>query len=467
MHWLLLATLMVGARPHHAPKRTKPVPKVAATPEAQAQNFFLAGVKAESMSDAEFSSFVRSINSEHLDQWSSRRIYALGQFNQAVLAYPGHWPAHKHLGFLYRDSGGTTQHERLTVLHLATYLALKPDDPDGPRAKKVIDDALRHLVGVFASEPLLARGHMYGILMNKVVNEETINSFHGLLVGMRQFSRREVFGGFAAAALIKPGVFTDDPDLKLPDNLGAEGLWQLSVDAAPLAEPGLDSARDLAAELLRSTNYVPFYVTLMASMHSLMDYLDSKGIPYDPRPLQMLIGESVLQMRICLCNSTGDLKHLKEEYAKYTQLGGVSAQDLWSTRDTTKPLPEFLIPGGVMPEPEKDRDAYDTLRNLLPCPWGAGYIWDAGDPKVYPSETPLALLDISMDQAYRAWNEWSVMVLDATAKKLGVDVNDVLTTDYAKLGTGEITPWSYGPLPVMKRVAQQADDPRWLVAAAN
>lgn len=465
MHWLLLATMLVGARPHHAPRKAKPAP-APVSPIAVADARFREGLQAEEMSDDAFTLFNRTINATNLDTWRTRRAYAMGKYHDAIVAWPVHWQSHKHLGFLLRDAGGTIEHSKLSLLHLATYLTLKPDDADGRRAKKVMDDALRQVNDYCRSEPQSARGHMWSILANPD-NADAIAAFQGLLVSMRQFNRREVFGGFAAAALIKPGMFSEDLTLRLPDHLGAEGLWFQSVDAAGLGEGDI-TTRELAYETLRAANFVPMYLLVMAHMHNLMDYLDTKGIPYDPRLPQMLIGESVLRLRSCLCNGFGDVRSLKAEYAKYTQLGGVSAHDLFATRDSTKPVPDYLIPGGTMPEPEKDRDAYDTLRNLFPFPWPHGFIWDSGDPKTYPSETQVALMDVVMDQAYRTWTEWSVQYLDATARRLGVHVNDVLTGDYSKLGTGEISAWSDGPLPTIKRVAEQAGEQQnWLVAAAR
>jgi hypothetical protein len=279
-----------------------------------------------------------------------------------------------------------------------------------------------------------------------------MGQFLGFVAALQQHTPRDPFNGFTAAALMKPGVFTEAENLKLAEHQFVEGLWSMSVDTAGV--PNEAKMHEMENGVLRSAMFVPSYLSLVAQAHEFMAYLDKQKIAYDPRPMQMLIGEAVTQMRTTFLGG-GGIGRVKDDTKKLGTVGGVTSNDLWATRDYTKPLPDYFAPAGTMPEPEKDKNQFNSLREILAMNVPGGYHFDTGEPKVWPSESRIAAADIAAAEAKKAWRLWSAVYLKRIANMLGLgDAEDVFVTDFQKVGTGEISPWVNGPLPVIRRAAE-------------
>jgi hypothetical protein len=202
-------------------------------------------------------------------------------------------------------------------------------------------------------------------------------------------------------------------------------------------------------------------------MYEFMHDLDRRGRPYDPRLPQMLIGDSIAQMRLAFMGGPPRVDRVKEEAVRLTQLGGASAHDLWSSRDYTKPLPDYFLPAGTMMEPDKDTEAWKVMTSLIIFPMQGTYIPDLDTEAPYwPFETRMAAADIAGYEGYKAWLQFRNVYLLRIAHIMGLNrAEDVLEATYRKIGTGELSTWVDGALPPATRVGAETGNQGWLMAA--
>ncbi len=499
-----------------APCAAKPQPKAKAAPkltaaQQQAKDYELAevyykrGQEAEKMGDAQFVSWVKTIDSARLDMWRNRRVFAIEMYKQATRLNPAHWRAHKRLAWAFNEAGGAVPNDELCMLHMISYMALCPEDPQYPLGKDILDRKVEHFLD---KQSRMARGAADRIYDNLIATAEKGQWVHmpevqGLLTMLAQFSRREVMGGLTTLALLKPGIYTEAVSMGFPEHSAVEGFYHQAVDVAGnlshyyrIYEYGpFDHDRDrydvrgrMELATLQAGSFVEAYCSLIGQMTEFMNYLDKRRVNYDPRLPQMLIGESMAQLRLCFLRGPFGVDRIKEEAARYTQLGGVSTHDLWSSRDYTKELPDVWLDSGTLPEPDKDEKEYKAICALVPVPIPGGYINEQPEPaaggaggpgasggagagaqqvqRKYPSESHIVAFDIASSEARKCWEIWRGIHLGRAAALLGYGrPDDLLTADFNKVGSGELATWQKGPLAPASRVAEEPRGERsWLMA---
>jgi hypothetical protein len=486
---------------------------------ALAEQFFQRGRFYEQMSDEQFAAWVRGgngaaagLDTKHLDQWRGQELLAMEEYQNGVRLNPGDWRLHKRLGLLFHRNGGVLAHHEKALLHLVAYLALKPNDPPATLAmvKDFVDQDLAEFEDIhyrtiqqslFSGMAVIviddhgggyktSGTSIWGMLQFRDESGDPVvmTEFLGLLAGLQKFKYREAEGGFSMASLIKPGIFTDANTLQLNYHDWVDGIWGQSPDSAYIAdEAPTDFAtaarRALEQEVLSSAEFVPAYLSIIGQTHSFIDYLNQRKLTYDARPLQMLLGEATAQLRIGLLRADlqrgdsaeldrskveGAFDRVKAEAARFTQLGGVSVQDLFGVRDPSKSAPDFFVAAGQMPEPDKDKAEYEALRGLMYFGAPAMFAADTHEKSSasWPSESWLTAYDLATFECYKAWMNWSSVLLDRTARLIGMGrPADLLVADYVKVGTGELSTWVRGPLPAPQRVSSLSGDRRWLVAS--
>jgi hypothetical protein len=492
--WMMLGLVVLVASPlwakRTAAKQTEPTDARTSAQDYQlADQFFRSGLQFETMSDEEFAAWVRTssgaganMNVGYLDSWRDRRLHAIECYTNSIQLNPADWRPHKRLGLLYNNLGGTISVDERSMLELVAYIALKPTDlqPDGTDmagvAKDIIDRQLRQYEDLQSTQALASVLLVHALLIDR--DHGLMAKFQGLVAALQQFTAREVFGGFTSAALLKPGVFTQADSLRVAEHQCIEGVWEAMPDTAntlPVGEtkdlPDEQKAvRGLQYAVLASADFVPSYLSILGQTQAFSYYLDLRHVSYDPRPLQMLTGEAAKQLRLGFLRlpAGAGAGRVRDEAARYSALGGVSPLDLWSDRDFTKPLPDWFMNAGQMPEPEKDKGEFEALRSMMALGVPGGYIVDKDDPKVWPSESGIAAADMGSFEAYKGWLMWRNIHLQWVADLLGYrSAADLLLADYSKVGAGELSTWAYGRLAPPRKMADLTGDRRWVMAQSN
>ncbi|MBI5830786.1 MAG: hypothetical protein HZB16_00560 [Armatimonadetes bacterium] len=488
---------------------SKPTKLTAAQQQARdyalAEQYFKRGLAAEEKGDVEFRTWVNTIDSSKLDMWRNRRNVAIENYRGALRLNPAHWGAHKRLAWAFNEAGGTVAQDELCMLHMISYMALKPDDPQYPLGKDILDRKVQHFLQAQSDLSQAAANRIYAALIATAEKGQWVHmpEVQGLLTMLAQFSRREVMGGLTTLALLKPGIYTEAVPMGFPEHQSVEGFYHQAVDVVGnlshyyrIYEWGpfqhdldrYDVRGHMELATLLAGSFVECYCSLIGQMTEFMNYLDKRHINYDPRLPQMLVGESMAQLRLCFMRGSFGVDRIKEEAARYTQLGGVSTHDLWSSRDYTKELPDVWLDSGTMPEPEKDEKEFKLISGLVPIPVVGNYVNEQPDPaaaggggggasggggaaaqqvqRKYPSESHIVSFDIASSEARKCWQIWRNIHLGRASMLLGYGrPDDLLTANFNKVGSGELATWQMGPLAPASRVAEEPQGDRgWLVA---
>lgn len=456
---------------------------------AQAEAYFQRGWQAERMSDAAFARWVRTIKVGNLDEHVDRSIFALDQYSNAVRLNPAHWRAQRQLGGLYHALGGSQAHSQLAICHLVAYMALRPEDSGVPAAKERVDTLLQRLHRRID----YSRAADEADAIDALRDGATLEAFRGFVGAFQDMAGRRL-GRLTPVSAATPGSFAETQDLGIAFHEAMAGIWKSRLDTAGEA---LSGDRELLENAVsRSAAYVSNYLYFIGAMHRLMQYLDARGVAYDPRLPNALIGESITQMRLLLTRrgafkvdadtrrrTSGSSRFtlhimwiqydepdpdiVTDEYTRLAELGTLTADDLWGTRDYSRPLPEQYTEAGAIEQPGRDRQAYESVAaaSSLELPgyrrrpeedWG---IWN---------EARLAGADVVAFEAYKEWVKWRNVHLWGCAAAYGLTTPDELyLRDYARVGSGEISRWEAGPMGRVDLLSAAPGERDWLYAEAR
>ncbi len=457
---------------------------------ALAESYYQRGATAEAQSDNEFRVWVRTIDSTRLDYWVNRANFCVEMYRNAIRLNPAHAKAHERLAYMFHETRGTQANNELSIMHFVSFLALEPNYGRYPQAKGMLDELLRTYIDSTMFVSNWANGFIYGALTDENSPYAAMSEFQGILARMAQQQRRDVLGGISTLALLKPGVYTEAEAMGLPDHRAIEGFRnQLPDIAGGLTDP--DRAEFERAVLL-SAAYVEHYLMMIGQMTEWMKYLDRYDVSYDPRLPRMLVGEAVVQLRRhFLRNSSGDsvatLGRLRTEVAGLDAVGGITARDLWSVFDLTKPVPDQWLASETMEEADKDQAEYDALRALIAVPMPDEYDPETPEPaaggmggamgapmggpmmgsggsggmmgpggmgggmgqttRFYPSESHLVTYDLASSEAYKAYLLWRTAHLVRATRALGFTrIDDFFVDRVDRVASGEFSVWQPGAL---------------------
>lgn len=454
----------------------------------RAEEHFQRGLQAERLSDAAFSTWVQTIRVSPLDVHVDRGVFAMEQFANAARLNPAHWRAQRHLGFAYARQGGTQAHGQLAIVHLVAYMALRPEDSLVTAAKERVDGLLEQ----FSRRQDWNRAVDEADAVDALRDPATLEAFRGFVAAALEMSSRRL-GRLTPVSAASVGSFGEIQDKGVAYHEAMTGIWRSRLDTAGDALAG--SQKTLEDTVTRSASYVSNYLYFVGAMHRFTQYLDKRGVAYDPRLPNALIGESVAQLRQLYTRRGGfrietnrtestvgnaryrlhsiyyayiepDPELIPDEYSRFAELGNLTAADLWTTRDYSRPLPEEYVEAGAVEQPGRDRQAYETVAaaTSLAIPryqdrpeedWGT---WN---------EARLAAIDTVAFEAEKEWLKWRNVHLWGCARAYGLETADELyLRDYERLGSGEITRWMDVPIGRADLISE-ADDRAWLVAEAR
>lgn len=483
MRWCLLLAMIATSAFGQSTGRQK-------VDEALAQVYYLRGQQAESLSDSAYRRWVRNVDVNAFDNATDRIIFALDQFQNAVRLDPSHWRAHQHLGLLEAKAGGSFAHDVLALLHLTCYMALAPDDPGTVEAKQIADARLNEVRRVCEQSKLSGEDHLpvedaVSLAVQAAVNdfyrstrrvEETFDTAERLAVYARSFpdsyAQEIKFNAELAdrirsrneGATMGGEMMGSGGEMMVSDSGGAgaegggEGGGSTSVAATDAAEG------PVVREISLITRFVPTYLGIMGSMHLFMNELDRRQKAYDPRLPESLIGESVVQLRrLFTRGAEGNLNAVRQKYGQIAQAGQVKADDFWSQRDPAVSSAIQLAADGERPKDEVDREFYEKAIGLMAVRY-PGYRADKEDTEDFAHDIDAA--NVATGEAQKHWRDWRNVHLGVLPEVLGLRTADeVFVGDWARLGSGEITPWPMGSYIPQTRTADAGDDAGWLVAA--
>lgn len=460
---------------------------------ARAETFYQRGRHAEQISDAEYARWIQTINVGHFDTHADRAAFAIDQYMNAVRLDPAHWRAHRQLGLLLNRYRGTQANEQLAAVHMVAYLALQPEDALADTTKDRLDSML---LGDDPGQGMFGRidwASRIDFLEAVAVlqHPDTMEEFRAFIGGYTNMAGRQL-GRLTPVAAATSGSFADLQDEGIAHHEAMTGLYRSRLDTA--GEDLSGDKRTLEETVTRSAAYVSNYLYFIGSMHRFMNHLKVRGIPFDPRLPNALIGESIAQIRLLFTKNQGwhitgtilsieygnyrtysrnlrslwmdpDPAYVQDEYSRLAELGDVSTGDLWGTRDYTRPLPDEYVEAGTVEQPGRDRQAYNTVvaaSNLnLPR-----YQVKEDEPGF--NEAITAAADVTSHEAWKEWVKWRHIHLWKCAEAYGLDGPDQLyVRDYIRVGSGEISRWERGPMGRAEMTTGQTDDRAWLMAAAD
>lgn len=439
-------------------------PSAHAQDPAQAYAFYRIGLALEQSAKADYTRWIRTLDVSAMDDWSNQVAAALKYYRQAVRMDPALTPAHRRLGFLVGSQRGTLPHNQESLIELTMFLALaSPDDPDVAKAKTMADGKLR-----LVNEDLTRlRRTATQMAVEKLTGSPTLMSEVSNAYSLRILDDAGQTGLLARSAVVAPGRhFGYEQRLGVGTYLDVAGFFASNAHTVGRAFDAPYS--ELEEALARSASYVAGYLLMMGEMHRFRQHLDARGIPYDARYPEMLVGESVVQLRSLFRSSEppegeAALREVRDEYRELKELDDLRARDLWATFNPVRPLDRYLFDMGTMTRGERDEELIDRLQ--------AQVVLDLDKVKsdnLTEAEgmAPFVVTDAVADEARKAFEAWVRVHLDGLDVYMGLpNETFVFVRDYERLGSGRISAWQMGDLPNAPQVAQAdrgATD--WLLA---
>ena len=487
MRWCLLLAMVVSSAFGQGSNRYR-------VDEARAEVYYLRGQQAESLSEAAYRRWLRNIDVNAFDNATDRIIFALDQYQNAVRLNPSHWRAHKRLGMLLGRAGGSFAHDLLALLHLTCYMALAPDDPGVVQAKQTADARLNEVRGVCEISKLSGEDHLpvddaISLAVQSAVNDfyrhtrdqnDDFENAERLAIFARYFPERYVQEAKFNAELADR-IRSRNEASAMGGEMGGSGGGEMMVGGSDMGGSGGESgeggggagtsaaATDAAQapvnrEVALISRFVPTYLGIMGSMHVFMHELDRRGTAYDPRLPEALIGESVMQLRrLFTRGAEGNLNAVRQKYGQVAQAGQVRADDFWTQRDPAIDQAIQLAADGEREKEQVDREFYEKAVGLMAVRY-PGYRADEDDTEEFAEDIDAA--NLATGEVQIAWRDWRNVHLGIMPEVFGLkDADSLFARDWARLGSGEITPWPMGAYIPQSRTAEVPGDAGWLVAS--
>ncbi len=484
MRWCLLLAMVASASFGQSSGRAK-------VDEALAQVYYLRGQQAESLSEAAYRRWLRNIDVNAFDNATDRIIFALDQYQNAVRLDPAHWRAHKRLGLLLARAGGSFAHDILALLHLTCFMSLAPDDPGVVEAKQIADARLNEVRRVCEQSKLSGEDHLpvedaVSLAVQAAVNdyyrrtrreEDSFQNADRLSVFARSlpesFAQEAKFNAELAArirgrnegaAAAGGAMMGSGGEMMVGGEGAASGGSSEGGEAGATSIAATDTAEGpVVRDVALITRFVPVYLGIMGSMHLFMNEVDRRQKAYDPRLPEALIGESVVQLRrLFTRGAEGNLNAVRQKYGQVAQAGHVKADDFWSQRDPSVSSAIQLAADGERPKDEVDREFYEKAIGLMAVRY-PGYRADEADTEDFAHDIEAA--NVSTTESQKLWRAWRNVHLGVLPETFGLkSADEVFVRDWARLGSGEITPWPMGAYIPQTRTAAAAEDAGWLVA---
>ncbi|MCC7494222.1 MAG: hypothetical protein IT204_17825 [Fimbriimonadaceae bacterium] len=502
MRWALLISLLTLAT-----VATAAPPKKGVSYQQLAEQYYRRGRQAETLSDAAYRNWARSLKVGSFDASTDRWLVAVDCYSNAVRFNPAHWRAQQRLGILFSQARGTHAHDTLALLHLVAYSALQPGDIGTIKAKELADERLR---GIMARRE-----------RHKIRGEIIVDPVRVVAMGIEQakdeylIAARELTDAakqqteLAAYTSTLPGLFAEQINFNAelakrilernavaataagggasgPGAPGASGPMPAGGGSAgPPVEGGASGGAGGAAaggsvvqvtptrsvaetyvDLAYAAGYVPDCLAMISGMHRFMTYLDQHRVAYDPRLPEMLIGECMVHLRgLFTRGKVAGAEAFRQEYGRWAGAGPVTMADAWSLYDYAKERPEFLVASGQVLKPDLDEKFYNEAAKELTLRM----------PRYMPGEHEevirrFALLvgnvSISAAEAQRSFLAWRNILLGDSAASYGLRTGEeVYLRDYRRVGTGEVSTWRPGPLAPLGTAALPGEERDWLLAS--
>lgn len=521
MRWTILVLMISLSATLAAPKAKSKKAKPAGPPcpvecarqkvseiEA-AEEFYRRGNAAEAMSNAAFTCWVKTLRVPNFDVATNRWVFAVDQYANATRYNPAHWRAQRRLGLLLANAPGTHAYDVLAVMHLVAYMSLAPEEPQVPRAKQLIDQRLGSLIARRELEKIRGEADLDPVRATEIIADRAKAEYLAVARRMTDYAKQqselEAFARGVPSVFAEQVLYNHDMAKRVLERNAASAAAAGGMGGGPGGPGGMpggapggpggmpggapggpgvvgggggagggtaaltatatvpETFRDLA----RTCNYVPEFLAMIGAMHRFMDYLDYYKIAYDPRPPQMLIGESVVQLRrLFTRNRIAGPTAMRGEYNAIADKGSVHTLHFWTNRDFRRPLPEYLLNPGQMPKNDLIEKQYNaSMQTQVVRPPG----YRKAEDETEHMARNIAQINLSTVGSQESWLLWRNVLLKRNPLFVGGNVaDDDFLARYVGVGTGQLSTWVPGPLPKREtKTAAGTEDRRWLVSEAH